>query len=285
MTVTAREKYVEVRQALSQAEIEEAAFEADCLLNDIGGVPQARFSEQMLSAERQAAVNTAVARRIGGEPLQYVLGHWDFWDMTLSVGRGVLIPRPETELLCEVAAAHIVNDADVLDLCAGSGCVGLGIVRQRPSARLTFGELSEEALVYLRKNAAVYAPQARIWQTDVLQGPKNDERFDVIVSNPPYIETAQLSTLQREVQREPRMALDGGEDGLRFYRCLARDWTATLKEGGLLAVEVGIGQASLVAELWEEAGLTSVKIHRDAFGIDRVVAGAACGNGSGVLSI
>ncbi len=269
-------------QLLIQNGCEDAEFEARCLLEDIGKVGRGKTllaQHDPLPPHLAEAVTEAVARRIQGEPLQYILGEWDFLSLSLHVGVGVLIPRPETELLCEMVAEYLKkrskNTAEILDLCAGSGCVGIGIASlvypRKP--HVTAIELSDDALLYLRKNAKKY-PQYAI---DVVKGDvladfaRFNKPVDVIVSNPPYIKTGDLNGLQREVQYEPRMALDGDSDGYRFYRAIADNWLQNLKEDGMVAVEVGAGQAQTVAQLFEKVGFTNTDCICDAFGIERIV--------------
>ncbi len=272
-----------VEQLLKQNGCDDAAFEARCLLEDIGRVGRGKtlfMQDSLLSPELEKLVIQAANRRIQGEPLQYLLGEWDFLSLTLHVGPGVLIPRPETELLCETVAHHLkkypTKPIEVLDLCAGSGCVGLGIASltypQKP--HVTAIELSDDALPYLQKNVQRY-PQFSIdiVKSDILT---DFERFsnsvDVIVSNPPYIKTEDLSGLQREVHYEPQMALDGDVDGYRFYRAIAKHWLPKLSENGLVAVEVGAGQAKTVEELFCAVGFNNTHRIRDVYGIERVVA-------------
>ncbi len=256
---------------------ETPAFDAVCLLEDIGGVGRgqvAQARDRVLPKERVDAVLDAAERRASGEPLQYLLGTWDFLNLTLSVGPGVLIPRPETELLCQVAAECLrtIPHKNVYDLCAGSGCVGLGVTSLCPTAAVTAVEYSDEAFAYLKKNLKRYPSLAvNAVKADVLQeASRFSDGIDAIVSNPPYIPTADLAGLQREVQFEPRMALDGA-DGFRFYRAIAQEWVPKLAPHGIVAVEVGIGQGAEVACLFEQAGLTDTKVYADFAGIDRVV--------------
>ena len=264
---------------LEKAGCDSPAFDACCLLEDLAHLPHGKdFSNDrsLLSENAAQAVLSAATRRACGEPLQYILGQWDFLSLTLEVGKGVLIPRPDTELLCEVAAQKLadVPSPQVLDLCAGSGCVGLGLCSLLPQASVTEVELSDEALAYLRRNTARYASfDVRVVQDDVLSPKESYPPVDAVLSNPPYIPTADLDGLMREVQHEPRMALDGDVDGYRFYRAIVAHWLPLLKDGGLLAVELGIGQAQDIKLLFEQAGLRFVEIHRDLGGIDRVVCG------------
>lgn len=278
VTLICLELYRQIETLLRNSGCDSPSFDAACLLEDIGGIGRGRLAvcaQQPVSKSVFRCVWEAAQRRAAGEPLQYLLGTWDFLNLTLEVGEGVLIPRPETELLCETVAQKLagISAPCVWDLCAGSGCVGLGIASLCPSATVTALEYSEAALPYLQRNTARYPSlHVTVARADVLHdalswhGP-----VDAIVSNPPYIPTAELSSLQREVQHEPALALDGGEDGLRFYRVIATEWAHHLASGGFVAVEVGIGQAQAVRDLFCAAGLIRAEIHPDFSGIDRVV--------------
>lgn len=214
-------------------------------------------------------------------PLQYILGEWEFCGMKLAVGEGVLVPREDTMALVELAAEALegIEKPRVLDLCAGSGAVALGIKQLIPSAELVCVELSEQALPYLRRNLQKYAPEsADIVIADVLKAPCCDEKltpkgFDIIVSNPPYIPTADLDTLSREVHQEPQMALDGGGDGLDFYRAITELWTPLLREGGALAFELGIGQFSDVKRIFVRKNANRIALKRDFSGVKRAIIG------------
>ena len=274
--VTRREWLTAATARLTAAGCEDAGFDARCLLEDLGGLPRGqRADDTPLTEAQETALTAALTQRAEGRPLQYILGQWDFLSLTLKVGEGVLIPRPDTELLCETAARHLAGRSAprVLDLCAGTGCVGLGVASLVPGARVTEVELSEEALPYLTENAARYPQYAvAVRQGDVLSDyALFDGPYDAIVSNPPYIPTGDLAGLQREVRREPQMALDGAADGLAFYRAIAEHWCEKLGFDGFCAVEVGIGQAADVAALFAAKGLKSVEILPDLAGIDRVV--------------
>lgn len=267
-------------ERLRAGECDSPAFDACCLLEDIGGIGRGRVSPSncdTVSQEVWDRVLAAADRRAAGEPLQYLLGTWDFLTLTLEVGEGVLIPRPETELLCETVASYLqgYSHPRVLDLCAGSGCVGLGIASLCPTATVTAVEKSDKALVYLQRNIQRY-PSLSVTaiQADVLkQTPPYPAIFDAIVSNPPYIPANDLAGLQREVQHEPKMALDGGKDGLLFYRAITERWVPYLRKGGILAVEIGIGQSEDVCRLFRDAGLKNVHTLSDFAGIPRVVQG------------
>ena len=274
--VTRRDWLSAATARLAAAGCEDVAFDARCLLEDFGGLPRGHAADDApLTAEQETVLDTALAQRVAGRPLQYILGQWDFLSLTLKVGEGVLIPRPDTELLCEVAADNLRGKTAprVLDLCAGSGCVGLGVASLCLSAQVTAVELSADALPYLRENVSRYPQYAvTVRQGDVLADfAAFDGPYDAILSNPPYIPTADLPTLQREVQQEPNMALDGDSDGLTFYRTIAEHWCGKLAPDGFCAVEVGVGQADDVAALFAAAGLETTAIYPDLGGIPRVV--------------
>lgn len=275
--MTAKELLKEIGTRLSAAGCDSPVFDAACLIEDIGGVAHPEGDAEV-SDGAAAAVRAAAEERAGGRPLQYILGHWDFLDMTLAVGEGVLIPRPDTECLCEVAAAWLTahGGGEVLDLCAGSGCVGLGVAGLcRCPVSVTAVELSKDAFSFLLENIARYPERAvRAVRADVLtDAARFPDGFAAVLANPPYIPTDDLAGLMREVQCEPQMALDGDADGLRFYRAITEQWVPKLAPGGLCAVEVGIGQASAVATMFRDAGLQNVGIQNDLCGIGRVIFG------------
>ena len=273
--VTRRQWLREAADTLTAAGCEDALFDARCLLEDLGGMPRGTAADDTPLTDGQlAALTEALEQRAEGRPLQYILGQWEFLTLTLNVGEGVLIPRPDTELLCEAAAERLGGKSapQVLDLCAGSGCVGLGVA-SLTGAVVTAVELSEEALAYLRENVGRYpALDVTVRQGNVLVDYADfGGGYDAILSNPPYIPTGDLATLQREVRREPMLALDGSEDGLRFYRAIAEHWCEKLSPDGFCAVEVGVGQAAQVAALFASAGLGNTEILRDLGGVERVV--------------
>ncbi len=276
--MTRRDWWRQATARLTAAGCEDAAFDARCLLEDIGGLPRGRMPDETpLTDETYERLQAALARRAGGYPLQYILGEWEFLTLTLRVGEGVLIPRADTEVLCETAAACLrgVSRPRVLDLCAGSGCVALGVASLCAGAQVTAVELSDAAYPYLLENIARY-PSLTVTatQADVLYDAADfADDYDAILSNPPYIPTADMDGLMREVHYEPRMALDGSEDGLRFYRVIADVWSRKLRDGGVCAVEVGIGQAEAVAALFRAADLRDVHTVNDLGGVPRVVCG------------
>ncbi len=275
--VTAAAYAKEAVERLCANDIPDAAFEVRCLLEDIAHLPHGVAHEAVLSAQTVGTLDAALEQRLSGRPLQYILGEWDFLSLRLKVGEGVLIPRADTELLCETAADRLrdVQNPRVLDLCAGSGCVGIGVASLLPSAQVVEVEKSPQAFVFLEENIKRY-PQYGVQavQADVLVDTDAvDGSFDAILSNPPYIPTADLDTLMREVQHEPRFALDGGADGLLFYRAILTHWLPKLKKGGFCAVEIGFDQGEQVNRMFGEFGLKNSNVLKDYGGNDRVVIG------------
>ena len=278
MTGFALKKYAE--RTIAEAGIDNAAFGAQQLMQHVLQMDTAALllcQNEPVSPVHEKKLEQLLERRCDGEPLQYLLGSWDFLGRPFSVGAGVLIPRPETEELCAFVIDEIENRSQpiVFDLCAGSGCIGLSVKLRVPQARVYLVEKYDAALQWLNRNREAHGltRQVPVIQGDVLRGSSAFSTFprpDVIVSNPPYIERNLLPGLQREVQKEPMTALDGGDDGLDFYRCFASDWMAFLADGGIFAVECGETQADAVAALFMET-CTSVEIRNDFNNIPRFV--------------
>ena len=263
---------------------------------------------QYVGEEQFEKLKNALEKRISGEPLQYILGEWDFYNLTFKVGEGVLIPRPETELLVDCSLEFLRNNFDdapsekmyemyrviygkdaarsdrytpaVLDLCSGSGCIGTTIAYNFENCKVFEIEKSRKAFEYLKQNIALYGlKNVTPFLDDVLTGCNhivNSSKisFDLIVSNPPYIKSDEIPGLQTEVLREPEMALDGGVDGLLFYRAIAKRWIPKLKSGGLLIVECGEDEADDIMSIFAEKVPTScgnVFKKQDFSGIYRIV--------------
>lgn len=267
-----------VRQALEAAAVPDASFDARELYRlAVGRDP--RLDDTPLTAEHAARLGKLTARRAEREPLQYIAGKWDFLDFTLDVGPGVLCPRADTEVVCEAAVDLLreMGKADpvVLDLCAGTGCLGLGVKRFVPGARVTCWEKSPEALPYLRRNAvnALKGAEVAVREGDVLTGWQDMEpgSVDLIVSNPPYLTGAEMQELMPETAREPAMALDGGADGLTFYRCLTGPWQKILRPGGWLVLEIGYEQRRAVLDLGEQNSWVNGTCRQDYGGNDRAI--------------
>lgn len=233
--------------------------------------------DRPLDEGERARFRDLVQRRARGEPTYYLTGRRLFFGRPFYVDRRTLIPRPETEHLVEAALIHLVGDGEgrhILDLCTGSGCVGLSILAERPRARLCATDLSPEALAVARQNARALGVEAR---AEFLQGdlfaPVTGRRFDLIAANPPYVPRAEIAQLAPEVQHEPAMALDGGEDGLELIRRIVAGAPAFLKSGGALCLEIGEGQGAALWGALSDAGFEAARIECDLAGLERVALG------------
>ena len=271
-----REALREVEARLAAAGCPDADFDAGELFRLVTG-QDARLADRPLTAEQAAKLEALTARRATREPLQYLCGSWPFLDFELAVGPGVLCPRADTEVVAEAAAQMLagVQAPKVLDLCAGTGCLGLGVKRFCPEADVTCVEKSPEAFRYLKKNAVSALKQgtARAVEGDLFtywQGLPEGE-LDLIVSNPPYLTAAEMQQLQPEVAREPAMALEAGEDGLVFYRALAEHYQNALRPGGALALEIGWQQREAVTALLAANGWVDIACRKDYGGNDRCI--------------
>jgi len=213
-----------------------------------------------------------IARRAAREPLQYIVGSQEFMGLTLAVRPGVLIPREDTAVVVQQALHRLPHGGTVLDVGTGSGAIALAIKHLRPDAQVTAVDISPHAVALASDNARACGLDIEILQGDGF-APVHGRRFDVIVSNPPYIPSRELPHLQREVQGEPALALDGGADGLDFYRLICSKWGNALRLGGTLVFEVGAGQAPGVEYIMGQHGFEGIKTHRDTSGIWRVVEG------------
>ena len=237
------------------------------------GVENAEMEARMLcEAFTGEALESAVERRCGGYPLQYILGEWGFWREEYEVSEHCLVPRPDTEHLVEKAIAMLPNGARFLDLCTGSGCVAISTLASRPDATALAVDLFEQTLALAERNAHKngVADRVEFACADVLCAPTIQGPFDAILSNPPYIPDAVVPTLSREVQHEPSAALCGGKDGLDFYRAILKKWRPLLAPGGFVLFEIGYDQADALRALAAERGL-SAEVFRDYGGNDRVV--------------
>ena len=261
---------------LREANIEQPAQQAKLLLCHLLPISPAQLPlhwQQPVDAPSCQRLLDAAQRRVQGWPLQYLAGCWGFFTGEFFVGPGVLIPRPDTECLVEIACARLRQKpaATVADLCSGSGCIAISIAQQYPAATVYALEYDPQAFAYLQKNIQHNGvSQVIALPADVLNPPQLPV-CDLIVSNPPYIPTDQLPTLQREVRMEPEIALDGGADGLRFYRAIAQLYHPLLAPDGMLAFEVGFDQAQAVSNILTQNGYRNIQIHRDYAGIQRVV--------------
>lgn len=277
--MTLREALVDAEVRLQRAGVDTPLLDAQLLLAYALGESRTFVRAHLpdpLAAEPARAFEDALRRREAREPLPYILGTWEFFGMRFRVGPGVLIPRPETELLVEAVASRLEDQGDILDVGAGSGCISVGLASLLPRATVTGLEASPEAAVLARENvqALGFAGRVRIvegWFPAAAEGMMGP--FDAVVSNPPYIRSREVDELAPELLRfEPRLALDGGADGLEVVRPLVRESPGLLRPRGWLAVEVAAGQAPEVARLIAEAGCWEpAEGLRDLAGIERVV--------------
>lgn len=258
-------------QMLRRAGCPDADYDARELYRFVTG-RDPRFDDGPTEAEA-ARLDELAARRAGREPLQYLLGEWDFMGIPLKVGPGVLCPRPDSEVVCETAIALLagIPAPAVLDLCAGTGCLGLGVRRFVRDAAVTCVEKSPEAFAYLTEN--VRGSGVRAVQADAFTyaGELPAASLDLVISNPPYLTAAEMASLMPETAREPAMALDGGADGLDFYRMILQNYRSALRPGGWLVLEIGCAQAAQVLALGAACGWRGGQCRKDYGGNDRVV--------------
>lgn len=279
--MTFQQAYQQGKNLLQRAGVESPAFDAICLFRRAFGLDRQGLllhGDKPAPAQQARVFFEMIEQRRARRPLQYILGEWEFFGMNLRVGEGVLIPREETELLVYAAADLLGGHPAplVVDLCAGTGAVGLGLSRLRTDAKIICVEWYEQAFSYLKENLNRYGGtgicslRADVTRQDTAQDLTG---LSAVVSNPPYIDSAELPDLQQEVRREPPTALDGGADGLDFYRAIANLWIPRLRPGGVVAVEIGETQAAAVSELFRRAGVYRIRVQQDFNGLDRVVAG------------
>lgn len=278
--MTIKQAILEAARAFEAAGVPDPRIDAELILCHLTGLDRMSMLMQgatELTSEQEQRFSSLLLSRTQRKPLQYLLGTQAFYGLAFQVDGRVLIPRQETETLCEWGIRHLLrlnrSDAKALDLCTGSGAIAVTLKHECPFADVTAADLSADALEVAASNARLNNADVRFVQGDLWQ-PLHGECFDLILSNPPYIPTQDCETLQQEVMQEPRMALDGGADGLDFYRRIADGALPHLAPDGLIAVEVGIGEAQDVAALFTAAGLCDVQIINDLYGVERIV--SAC---------
>jgi len=272
--------YIEARKALAAAGVEDAGAEARRLLSTAAEKSEAEFLRDLRLYPNEAYTERAgkwIKRRLDGEPSAYIARTWEFHGLELEIDPSVLIPRFDTEVVVDAAVSYLRTcpNARVLDLCTGSGCIGLCIAGIIPDCRVLLGDVDRRALNVAKRNAARLELNDRALgiQLDALRDPPPQlTGLDVLISNPPYIPTPEIETLDASVRDfEPWLALDGGEDGLDFYRSIFDRWLPTLKTGGLLALECGETQAAALLRLGKAAGLRNAATHEDTAGYLRAV--------------
>lgn len=285
----ALEKIREAETFLKSYSIEDARREAESIITHCLEIERTALyrDNPIIGEEELGRVEEFLKRRSRGEPLQYVLGYIDFYGLKIKVGQGVLIPRPETELLVEVAINTFIRytlpainknktSLDILDLCTGSGCLALALAKEFPKTHVYGTDISEVAIKYARENAGINGVKNVTFLKGNLLEPiaqlVTPVTFDLILSNPPYIRRDDIKNLQPEIKDwEPVEALDGGKDGLDYYRGIIPEARRYLKEGGYVILEIGIGQSDKVRKMAEDTGLIVISLIKDYAGIERIL--------------
>ena len=285
MAITYNNLYLDLRQRFHKAGMADPTLEARELVCCAAGKSREELSRDgrlYVPAAVEQQVERLAQRHLAGEPVAYLIGEWEFYGLPLDISESELIPRPDTEVLVEQVLSRLqsVSEPRILDLCAGSGCVGLALAKHLPGRRVVLGELDEGALRICRQNIRRNDLTGRVvsLQMNALEKPPAHlGEFDAIVSNPPYIPDGDIAGLDVSVRDyEPHLALRGGEDGLDFYRAICAQWRTALRADGRLLFEVGIGQADDVLRIMRSCGFGDVEITPDLNGIPRVVSGILC---------
>lgn len=277
--MTIKQAYSKIKAMFSEKGFDAPDFEALSLINYVTGFDRHSLiahGENKLENSKEDFLFSLVQKRLSHIPLQYILGEWSFYGFDFTVGEGVLIPRDDTEVVVNLCLDFLKDRTDkkVIDLCAGSGAISV-VLSKLADADVTAVELSEKAFEYLDKNIRSNNADVNAVKGDILScyADFDDEKYDLIVSNPPYIKSEDIPTLQDEVQFEPEMALDGGVSGFDFYESIIENWSAKLKDGGALAFELGENQAEYVSALMKEKGFVNIRTELDLGGVRRAIIG------------
>lgn len=268
----------ELRGILTRAGVDNPAGDAELILQTALGYSRALLASHRFDevTEAQAAHAAAMAkRRASGTPIQYVIGSWSFMGRDYAVGEGVLIPRDDTEVVVRAALERMrgVPSPAAADLCSGTGVIAITLAKELPDAAVSAVEKSDAAFAYLEKNTAIHHVPIDLIHADLCDCADRfaDHSLDLIISNPPYVPTGEIAALQREVQYEPAIALDGGEDGCGFYPLILALWSPKLREGGVIAFEIGEGQDRHVSDLLRQHGYADIRGYEDIQGTVRAV--------------
>lgn len=277
--MTIFEAYNDIKKQLKNAGLDDNVFEAKQIIKYITGYSNAQILSNYtdkLTDFQQSNLKIILKQRLSRYPLQYILGGWDFYGRPYKVGVGALIPRQDTETVIETCLDFLKNkeNPEILDLCAGTGCIGITLACETENSSVTLVEKYDEAGRYAIENIKENAPEnAKLIMGDVFESVLSDKKYDLIVSNPPYVKTGDMENLQPEVKFEPYYALDGGDDGLIFYKTIAKEYKKSLKDGGCLVFEIGFDQGEDVKNILLENGYKNIKIIKDYSENDRVVFG------------
>jgi len=276
--MTIFEAYNSTKKKLEKAGIEDYVFEAKQIIKHITGLSATQiltYYNRNLTEFQENNLTALIHQREVRYPLQYIFGEWDFYGRSFYVGPGVLVPRADTETLIDGAKEYLENieKPEILDLCAGSGCIGITLAKEKENSYVTLVEKYDEAIRYAEKNKVRNkADNARIIKGDVFESAGNDKCYDLIISNPPYIPENEMKDISPETHFEPETALLAADGGMEFYKAIIKNYTSSLKNGGMMAFEVGMGESEKVAELMKAAGY-KVSIKKDLNNIERLVSG------------
>ena len=271
------EAYNSTKKALESAGIEDYVFEAKQIIKHITGFSSSEILmnyTNVLSEFQSNNLTAVLKQRELRYPLQYIFGEWSFYGRDFYVGPGVLVPRADTETVIEVCADYLKDKKKpkILDLCAGSGCIGITLAKEKEDSTCLMIEKYPEAMRYAERNITRNkAENAKVISGDVFKGTGSEEKYDLIVSNPPYVAEDGDLEVSPETKYEPQTALLGGGDGLKFYRAITENYKESLKQNGMLVYEVGLGQADAVKEILNAAGFTDIGAKKDLNGIERAV--------------
>ncbi len=265
---------------LAECGIQSPEFEAGVIFEELFG---RNFRKELLmgrlgrglSDRERARLEEIITRRASGEPLQYIIGEWEFYGLDFKVGKGVLIPRQDTETLVDTALS-LLKDAKrpgVLDLCSGTGCIPISLSYHLKDAQIYAAELYDGAYGYLEENTARHGNKVKPYRLDALDenSAKLFSGLAMITCNPPYLTSEDMSSLQKEVSYEPASALYGDDDGLGYYRKIPRIWRDSLCEGGFIVFEIGCTQSESVSAILRDCGCRNISVVKDLAGRDRVV--------------
>lgn len=279
--MTLSQLYRKARSDFQNFGVDSPQYDAMCLMEHFFGVNRAELvvmGDKLPETELEQEFLKAVEKRSSGYPLQYILGKWTFMDIPLFVGEGVLVPRDDTEVLVREAIERIksIENSKVIDLCSGSGAVALAVAKACPRAEVFAVELSELAFLYLEKNIEYNGcKNVKAVKGDMFKLHTNfaDGEFDAVLSNPPYIKSDVIATLAKEVQHEPKLALDGGADGMIFYNAIAENWKVKIRKNGFIGVEIGEDLTDEVVDLFKTNMLEDISVFKDMAELDRAIFG------------
>lgn len=275
--MTIFEAYNSVKQKLQAAGIEDYVFEAKQIIKHITGLSATQILTQYnnkLSLFQENNLTALLRQREIRYPLQYIFGEWDFYGRPFYVGPGVLVPRADTETLIEAVLENLKEKEapEILDLCAGSGCIGITLAKEKENSKVLMVEKFDEAIRYTKRNIERNSAfNAEVEKGDIFESAFSDRKYDIIVSNPPYIPQTEMDEISPETKFEPETALLAEDEGMQFYKAITENYKNSLKENGVIVFEVGINQSERVAEILKTQGFKNITVKKDLNSINRVV--------------